>query len=163
MRRYVAIFFCIVSVFWVSEAQQQRGDTELQIIGYYFTTTASPTIKGGNIQTKFGKFLSNHFEIGIYPSLSITSVLNSTKTTFGGGAFAQYTLLSKNANVVPYLGFEYFNDDFDKGNASLGGSFGLKFYFNYSAAFDVSGGYYSGLGSNKSNSFPIKFGISFLW
>jgi hypothetical protein len=55
-------------------AQQQRGDVELQFQGMYFTTIGQDMSFGsGMISGKIGPYITDALQIGIGPTLSITT------------------------------------------------------------------------------------------
>ncbi len=152
-------------------AQQQRGDVELQFQGYYFTTVGTDvTLGSGNLAAKIGPYITDNLQIGIGPTLSITTFSASTgesetKTTFGSTAFLVYSFLMRNAKAVPYLGAQYFKSDFsdsdDKG--SVGVNAGLKYFFTKKAAFDISGNYLFTLNTEQQGGVLLfAFGLSFL-
>lgn len=162
-------------------AQQQRGDVELQFQGSYFTTIGTDyTFGSGNISAKIGPYITDALQIGIGPTLSITTTTtmsvgpaptyrleksSETKTTFGSTAFFVYSILLKGAKTVPYLGAQYFKSDFsdseDKG--SVGINAGLKFYFAKKTAFDVGGNYLFTLNPDQQGGVLLfAVGLSFL-
>jgi hypothetical protein len=183
MRSYYkyAIVCALLLVAAFGFAQQQRGDVELQFQGSYFTTIGTDyTFGSGNISAKIGPYITDALQIGIGPTLSITTTTTTTvgpaplyalqqesktTTTFGSTAFFVYSFLMRGAKAVPYLGAEYFKSDFsnsdDKG--SVGISAGLKYYFAKKTAFDVSGNYLFTLNSEQQGGMLLfAVGLSFL-
>jgi hypothetical protein len=160
--------------------QQQRGDVELQFQGSYFQTVGTDfTFGSGNISAKIGPYITDGLQIGIGPTLSITTTTTSTvnmttfkvveesktTTTFGSTAFFVYSFLMRGAKAVPYIGAAYFKNDFsnsdDKG--SVGISAGLKYYFAKKTAFDVSGNYLFTLNQDQQGGMILfAVGLSFL-
>lgn len=163
-----------------ASAQQQRGDVELQFQGYYFTTVGTEFSFGsGTLSAKIGPYLTDNLQIGIGPTLTITTMTESsfdpatlqmkqeskTTTTFGSTAFFVYSFLMRNAKAVPYFGAQYFKSDFsntdDKG--SVGVNLGLKYYFARKAAFDISGNYLFTLNTDQEGGILLfAVGLSFL-
>lgn len=165
-------------------AQQQRGDVELQFQGYYFTTVGTDfTFGSGSLAAKIGPYLTNNLQIGIGPTLTVTTATEynttfdpntfeivtttdtKTTTTFGTTAFFVYSFLMRNAKVVPYFGAQYFKQDFsnsdDKG--SVGMNAGVKFYFSRKTAVDVSGNYLFTLNKDQEGGMLLfAVGLSFL-
>ncbi len=150
-------------------AQQEKGDVEVQFLGSIFSTVGAEdvTFTAGNIQAKLGYFLTDRFEVGGYPSLTISTLFLSggteTETTFGLGAFAVYSFLSNGATTVPYVGAQYVQLDVSsesQGNAGING--GIKFFLNRYAAFDVSGNYLFSLDEGGSGLVLMQVGLSFL-
>lgn len=151
-------------------AQQQQGDLELGLQGYYFTDTEG-IIGVGNISGKIGSFFTDALELGVSPSLTIATVStgtgeSETTTTFGAGAFLTYSFLMENATTVPYFGGQYFKSDFsdDEDSGAAGINAGVKFYFSRKAAFDVAGNYLFSLNENADGGILLfSFGLSFLF
>ncbi len=160
-------------------AQQQRGDVEIGLQALYAADTEG-NFGVGIIQGKLGSFFTDEIELGITPSLQIstfkttsfdfqtgrTSTSSQTTTTFGAGAFLTYSFLAKDATTVPYIGGQYYKPDFDnsddKGSAGING--GLKFYLTTKAAFDISGNYIISLNEDATGGMLLFVaGISFLF
>ncbi len=171
---------CLLMLTVPAMSQQQRGDVELQFQGYYFTTVGTDfTFGSGSLSAKIGPYLTDNLQVGIGPTLTITTMTETTfdpatfqikqdtktTTTFGSTAFFVYSFLMRNAKAVPYIGAQYFKQDFsdsdDKG--SVGVSLGMKYYFAKKTALDMSGNYLFTL--NKDAEGGILFfavGLSFL-
>jgi hypothetical protein len=161
-------------------AQQQRGDIELQFQGNYSTTVgADVTSSTGNIAAKFGPYLTDNIQIGIGPTLTISTssttspssgtggqVANTdTKVTFGTTAFAVYSLLLRDAKVVPYLGASFYRRDFSNSNEKgwVGFNGGVKYFFGKKTAVDLSANYLFSLNpETKGGQLLFAFGLSFL-
>ena len=151
-------------------AQQQQGDLELGFQGFYFADTEG-FFSLGTIQGKIGQFFTDNLEVGISPSLSITTIStgtgdSETSSTFGAGAFLTYSFLSENATTVPYFGGQYYKSDFsdDEDSGSAGINAGVKFYFTKKAAFDISGNYLFSLNENAEGGLILfSFSLSFLF
>lgn len=158
----VILLFAAGSLF----AQQQKGDLELQLAAFYFTSTGeTSSFSFGSIQTKIGNFFTDELEVGVSPTLTIISSGGETTTTFGSGAFVVYSFLAKNPTTVPYFGIQYYKRDFsnsnDEGNMGIDG--GAKFYFTKKAAVDVSANYLFSLSQGTSGALLFMFGLSFLF
>lgn len=151
-------------------AQQQQGDLELGLQGFYSADTEG-LFSAGTIQGKIGSFFTDEFEMGFFPSLSIATIStgtgeSETTSTFGAGAFLTYSFLSQDATTVPYIGGQYYKADFsdDEDSGFAGINAGVKFYFTKKAAFDVSGNYLFSLNENAEGGLILlSFGISFLF
>ena len=152
-------------------AQQQQGDLELGLQGYYSADTEG-LFSFGSIQGKVGSFFTDNLEIGFFPSLSIVTSPSGfegeseTTATFGAGAFLTYSFLSQDATTVPYFGGQYYKSDFsnDEDSGYAGINAGVKFYFTKKAAFDVSGNYLFSLNENAEGGLILfSFVISFLF
>lgn len=162
-------------------AQQQRGDFEAQLTGFYFTTVGSDlSLSMGTIQGKLGYFFTDHFELGFGPTFTVstisTPVINyqtgtfttesKTETDFGTTVFFVYSFLTKKARTVPYFGAQYYKQSFkntdDKG--SVGVNAGIKYYFTRRAAFDLAGNYLFSLNKDESGGILLfSFGLSYLF
>jgi hypothetical protein len=176
----MCVVLCLAVITMPAYSQQQKGDVELQFQGYYFTTIGQEFSFGsGNLAAKIGPYLTDNLQVGIGPTLSITTTStptfnpvtmkleseSKTTTTFGSTLFFVYSFLSRNAKLVPYFGANYFKQDFsnsdDKG--SVGINLGAKYYFAKKAAFDVSGNYLFTLNKDQQGGMLyFAVGISFL-
>ncbi len=181
----VCLALCLALIAAPALSQQQKGDVELQFQGYYFTTVGSDMTFGmGTITGKIGPYLTDNLQIGIGPTLSITTMTSvdyqvgppptytpimkvetKTTTTIGSTAFFVYSFLTRNAKLVPYFGAQYFKQDFsdsdDKG--SVGVNLGVKYYFAKKAAFDLSGNYLFTLNPDEEGGMLyFAVGLSFL-
>jgi hypothetical protein len=171
-------------------AQQRKGDVELQFYGMYFSTVAvEDEFAYGTIGGKIGPYLSDHFQIGMGPTLTITTSTmtnydydpvtyqpiitkeTNTTTTFGTSVFMIYSFLTGGGKVVPYFGAQWFKSDFnkpiseDKGSAGLSG--GMKYFFAKKTALDFSVNYGWDLnpveeGGARGGNLMFAFGLSFL-
>jgi hypothetical protein len=166
--------------------QQQRGDLELQFIGSYYRTvgTSGSTFGSANISAKIGPYVTDNIQIGIGPSLTVShssytyqsfspagrmveKEVSETKTTFGTYGFIVYSFLSRNGKLVPYVGVQYFKQDFNKPWSEEAGSLGLnggfKYFFAKKAAFDLQGNYLFDLNPDSEGGYLLfAFGLSFL-
>jgi hypothetical protein len=163
-----------------ARAQQRRGDVELQFQGSFFTTVgADVTNSVGTISGKIGPFITENIQIGVGPTLSITTAATTsveqgtgititkttTKATVGTTAFVVYSLLLPDARTVPYLGASYYKRDFSNGSDPgwVGGNGGAKFYFTKRTAADFSVNYLFSLKpETKGGMFLFAAGLSFL-
>lgn len=185
--RYIVLFFFLMLMVGTVNAQQEAGDSELQLAGSFLASTGVPNVSFSSaiLQTKIGKFFTDNFEIGIVPSLQWTRTAFTTtqfsfvggrlvtseveevneETTFGGGAFLTYSFLTSGATTVPYFGAQYYKQSFkdSEDNGSVGANVGMKFFFTKKAAFDVSGNYLFSLNKDAEGGLIlITFGMSFL-
>jgi hypothetical protein len=163
--------------------QQQKGDLELQFLGSYYRTVGVEgyTFGSGNISGKIGPYITDNFQIGLGPSLTIShnsyktfnsttmkeEEVSETNTSFGTYAFVVYSFLTRGAKLVPYLGAQYFKQDFNKPwseePGSLGFNLGVKYFFAKKAAFDIQGSYMFDMNKDAEGGFMLfAFGLSFL-
>lgn len=176
----ICLALCLAVLAVPALSQQQKGDVELQFQGYYFTTVGTEfTFGSGTLSGKIGPYITDNLQVGIGPTLTITTSTDysmdpitfavksesKTTTTFGSTAFFVYSFLTRNAKLVPYIGAQYFKQDFsdsdDKG--SVGVNLGAKYYFAKKAAFDVSGNYLFTLNKDEEGGMLyFAVGLSFL-
>lgn len=162
-------------------AQQQRGDFEAQLTGFYFTSVGNDLgVSFGTIQGKLGYFFTDHFEFGVGPTFTVltsssqvfnpqtfvTTSESKTETDFGTTVFFVYSFLTKKAKAVPYFGAQYYKQSFkntdDKGN--VGVNAGIKFFFTRKAAFDVAGNYLFSLNEHEEGGLLyFSLGLSYLF
>jgi hypothetical protein len=177
----VAVVSVLLICAGLGYAQQQRGDVELQFQAMYFQTVGQDyKIGSGNISAKIGPYITDALQVGVGPTLSITTTTtptvdystyqlkyeSETKATFGSTAFIVYSFLMKGAKAVPYVGAQYFKSDFsdsdDKGSVGING--GLKYYFTRKTALDVSGNYLFTLNEGQDGgTLLFAVGLSFLF
>ena len=177
---FSAVFLLLVSVSGVSPAQQQKGDVELQLQGSYFTTFATDvSVNVGTIAGKFAPFITDNIQIGIGPTLTITTTTlttvapitgrtesrSSTTVTFGSTAFITYSFLMKDTRVVPYVGASYYKVDFSRASERgwLGANAGMRYFFTKRTSLDFSATFLKTLTEQERGSMLLfSFGISFL-
>jgi hypothetical protein len=173
-----------------ASAQQRAGDFELQFYGMYFQTVGTDESFGsGTIGGKIGPYLTDHLQIGMGPSLTITTSTQTnytydpvtyqvvttketnTTTTFGTSIFMQYSFLTGGGKVAPYFGAQWFKSDFNKpiseDNGSAGVNVGMKYFFARKTALDFSINYGWDLnpveqGGTRGGTLMFAFGLSFL-
>jgi len=185
---YLAILLLIA--FGSASAQQRKGDVELQFYGTYFQTVGTDeTFGSGTIGGKIGPWVTDHFQIGMGPTLTITRMTETsynfnpvtfqvttskdtkTTTTFGTSIFMIYSFLTGGGKWVPYFGAQWFKSDFnkpiseDKGSAGLNA--GVKYFFAKKTALDFSVNYGWDLnpveeGGTRGGTLLFVFGLSFL-
>jgi hypothetical protein len=164
-----------------ANAQQQQGDFEAQLAGYYVTVVGTDLSFGmGSIQTKLGYYFTDWFEFGLGPTWTITTTStfdhsdpntgqpvykSLTEGDFGTTAFMQFSFLTS-SRTVPYFGGQYYKQSFrnDEDNGAVGLSAGIKFFFTKKAAFDVGGNYLFSLNKDTEGGLLLfAFGLSFLF
>jgi hypothetical protein len=186
----MAVFIAPMFLAAPAYAQAEKGDAEVLVSGFLFSTLASsgPTLTSGSMNFAIGKFVTDTFEVGVGPSVSITSTsvpesreltgfdsrLNpifttipastTISTTFGSNFFARK--LFGTAKVQPYVGGNFNVQDFAAAadTSFYGGEAGVKNYFSPKTALDLKGG----LGFNakdpaNSGLFTFSVGITYLF
>ncbi len=177
----ICLIFTLATV--TAYGQQQKGDLELQFLGSYYRTVGIDGYSSGsgNISAKIGPYITDNFQIGLGPNLTIShssyttynfatrkeEEVTETNTTFGTYAFVVYSFLTRGAKLVPYLGAQYFKQDFNKPwseePGSLGFNLGAKYFFAKKAAFDIQGSYMFDMNTDAQGGFMLfAFGLSFL-
>lgn len=137
--RFLVIGVGIVALLAVAvpgQAQQARGDNELQLQGTLFIATSSTQNDVGTVDVRFGRFVTDFQQVGIEATVSL---IDHNKVAGLGGPFYRYNF-SKD-KVVPYLGASA-AVGFGSGFAGKGGSIsvdgGVRVFLDRRTAFTVS-------------------------
>jgi hypothetical protein len=145
------LIILLVSAVALAPAQQRRGDVELQFYGQYYQSVGRDIgFSNATVGGKIGPYITDHLQIGIGPTLSITGTsidlpgytYDTTEVTFGSSVFFVYSFLTSGGKLVPYFGAQYFKRDFNKefkkdsGTAGING--GIKYFFARKTALDFS-------------------------
>jgi hypothetical protein len=143
-------------------AQQQAGDTELQLQGSLSLAASSRQNNSGAVDVKVGRFWRERQEIG----LQVTGYLSADRKISGyGGPFYRYNF--GNGHVVPYLGASAAASfgSFGTGkNGLLAAEGGVRFFLDRRTAFSLEGSTgYSLQDHQYSKQVQILFGFSHLW
>jgi hypothetical protein len=146
-------------------AQQEQGDIELELTGSLISTVGAGEASGmGILQSKLGRFVTDRWEVGAFPSLEVRFGEGTTNTQIGIGLFATYSYLRPDAMTVPYLGGSYYKSDasrgFDADDSWFGVNAGLKFYLNSRMAFDMGLDYLFALQGQEGQLFIYRAGLS---
>ncbi len=146
----VLFFLIAISIANITYAQQQKGDSEIQLSGFIskaegqsFGQFESEDYFFGSVALKFGQFITDNLQIGVSPSLLFQTGENSD-VTVGAGGFLNYSFLASDAKTVPYFGFSYRKEDieeWDFDNGRVGAQLGFKQFVTPKTAFDISGNY----------------------
>lgn len=160
--------------------QQQKGDIELQLQGTFSATVGADVSSNvGTITGKFAPYITTNLQVGVGPTLTITTMSattpqagtgnvvteTETKATLGTTAFIVYSLLLKDATTVPYLGASYYKRDFSNGKDRgwVGANGGAKIFFAKKMAADLSMNYLFSLNpETKGGLLLFAVGLSFL-
>jgi hypothetical protein len=90
-------------------AQQEEGDVELELTGTLITSVGADEASGmGMMQAKVGRFVTDRWELGAFPSLEVRFGEGTTNTRIGAGLFATYSYLQPDAKTAPYVGPTYY-------------------------------------------------------
>jgi outer membrane protein W len=77
-------------------AQQQKGDFQVQAQAAYYNLDG---FDFGNIYFNASRFVTDNVEIGVSPNITISTVTSVNMTVFGN-----YSFLTADAKMVPYVG-----------------------------------------------------------
>lgn len=146
-------------------AQQEEGDVELELTGTLITSVGAGEASGmGMMQAKVGRFVTDRWELGAFPSLEVHFGEGTTNTRIGAGVFATYSYLQPDAKTAPYVGPTYYKGDastgFDAKDSWFGLNGGMKFYFNPHMAFDMGVDYLFALQGQEGQLFIFRAGLS---
>lgn len=154
---------------------------------YSVSYLQNDNFKFGLLSARFGRFLSDHMEVGFKPQLQLGGNADVTIFNLGAGLYATYNFISADAKTLPYLGLEVSgkggqvdtgNDDTSiyTGQADLGLFAGFKYFFTERINLDVNMNYsanlynYTQVGLTGDqvedpdfpSTFTLNFGIGFL-
>ncbi len=121
MKKLIILTALLASVSAVY-AQQQKGDFQLQAQASYFSNSfAGQSFSSGSLYFNASRFLTDNIELGIQPF-----IMFSTQTTLNMSVFANYSFLTDNAKLVPYIGAQvmFYDLGSDPDYSQVG--FGLK-------------------------------------
>lgn len=142
VRSLIVAALFVVFVPSVASAQAKKGDTEALL----FATIQSQRFEGGSntfglIFANIGKYLTDTWEVGGGPSISISSSGGDTDTTVGGNGFVRRSFIGSNPKMVPYAGLELSISDFSETGDTMFGQLigGVKNYISERAALDFKG------------------------
>lgn len=149
-------------------AQQEQGDVELEFAGSLHTTVGAEETSGlGLIQTKVGRFVTDRWQLGAFPSLEVQFAAGTTNTRMGGGLFAVYSYLRPDAMTVPYGGASFYKRDLTAGFGArdywTGVNGGMKFYVDRNIAVDVGANYLFSLSGADGQLLIMQAGLSFFF
>lgn len=170
--RVAALIVIAVALFAASPAvaQQEKGDVELEFLGSLTTTVGAEEGSGfGVIQSKLGRFVTDQWQLGAFPSLEVRFAAGTTDTKLGGGLFAVYSFLRPDAMTAPYAGASFYKSDVTAGFGAndywTGVNGGLKFYMDRNIALDMGGNYLFSLSGieGKGHLLIMQAGLSFLF
>ena len=187
LARVIILALVVGAVPSTSAAQAKAGDKEILVSGFvgtFFTSFENPftgdddslTVTSGNVIFGFGYFATDRLQIGVAPTLTISSspdLLGGTNidTDLGASGRLQYYFGAGDATVKPYIGYELLIRSFDApegasvaDNLFNSALFGVKNYLSERTALDFSGSYGFGMkdpGSLQQLTFRV--GITYLF
>jgi hypothetical protein len=172
-------------------AQAKRGDGEVLVQGFGFTLFGNGiSTTSANAQLDLGKFVSDKFELGFGPNLSISSSKSpeippifdsrgrilqpgspsetTTDATVGAHAFGKVFFGS--GKVYPFIGLDIALRDFKSpeggsfaDNVSLGPSIGVKNYLTEKTALTLEAATTVSTASSGTKNLFLRVGISHLF
>jgi hypothetical protein len=161
MKRFV--FHLAVAILMATPvlAQQQQGDTELQLQGSLSISTKSGDNNSGSATVNWGRFFTNQQEFGG----TVTTFFNGNGDLSGfAGPFWRLNL--GQSKTVPYIGASVATTfgEFSSGDAIANIEGGVRWFLSRSAAFTLGGLYtYDVKQKDFNDSVQVLFGFSYLW
>ena len=161
MKRFVFHLAVAVLIAAPVLAQQQRGDTELQLQGSLSISTKSGGHDSGSAAVNWGRFFTDQQEAGV----TVSTDFNSDGDLGGfGGPFWRLNL--GQGKTVPYIGASVaatFGDS-SSGDSIANLEGGVRWFLSRSSAFTLGGLYtYDVKEKDFNDSVRVLFGFSYLW
>jgi hypothetical protein len=142
-------------------AQQQAGDTELQLQGSLNLVLSGDGTESGSILGNYGRFLNDTFEVGG----TVGAFFNADGDLSGiAGPFVRYNFST--GTTLPYVGSALVGSwgDFSSGDFLLTGEAGVRWFLQRNVAFTVAATtHYDIDASDHSDFLQVQFGFSYLW
>lgn len=142
-------------------AQQEAGDTELQLQGTISISNTDGGTDSGGVSATYGRFLTLRQEVGG----NITGFLDE-EGDFGGTVGPFYRFNFSNENIVPYVGAAAtttFGDFGGDDNLLLNLEGGVRFFLDRKTAFTIQGLTYQSDNQDFGDHLFIILGFSHLW
>lgn len=161
-QRLLGLLIVALATALPAAAQQQEGDSELQLQGSLNLATSSDFEHSGSVHVTYGRFFTDRQEWG----LTVSGGFQQDGDVAGfGGPFYRYNFST--GDVVPFvggaLGAAFGEGAFGDG-AQLQAEGGVRFFLDRSKAFTVAGQtYYSVDNSEFGDTFDVLFGFSVFW
>ena len=143
-------------------AQQEAGDSELQLQGSLLLGVSGDTEDFGSATGTYGRFLTDRQEAG--GTLSVFLVSNGDWAG-SGGPFYRYNFVS-GSKTVPYVGAAAVATfgEFAGGDIQLDLEGGSRWFLTRNTAFSLSGVYsYDVDASDFADTLRVLFGFSYIW
>lgn len=174
----ITVLLCVLFAL-PAMAQQEQGDSELQLLGSYLTPTGVEDPVGFYmVQAKYGYYFTDSFEFGTGASYQGTTEEDGYWIV-GLFPFFSYSFLMGDSKTVPYLAAQYylFITEVEEYNLEtyesekktdtmsfMGVSGGFKQYVSPKVALDLSGNYHFSLEKEvEGGMLLIMLGVSFLF
>lgn len=164
MRRFA--FFAMAAVVLLAAgpaaAQQEAGDTELQLQGSLNLAFSDDFEDTGTVNALYGRFLTDRQEVGA----TVGAFFVSDGDLAGvAGPFYRYNFLS-DGKAVPYVGAAVLATfgEYTGGDVQLDLEGGARWFLDRNAAFSLAGRYsYDVDASDFADRLQVLFGFSYLW
>jgi hypothetical protein len=161
-QRLVGLLIVALATALPAAAQQQKGDSELQLQGSLKLATSSDFEHSGGVNVNYGRFFTDRQEWGVTVS---GAFLPDGDVAGFGGPFYRYNFSS--GDVVPFVGGALgasFGEGAIGDGVQLAAEGGVRFFLDRSKAFTVTGQtYYSVDNSELADTFDVLFGFSVFW
>lgn len=161
-QRTLGLIVGLVALAAPALAQQQEGDTELQLQGSLSLATSSDFEHSGGVNVNYGRFFTDHQEWGV----AVVATFHEEGDLGGaGGPFYRYNFST--GETVPFVGaaaFAGFGDGPAGDGALLAVEGGVRFFLDRNRAFSVTGQQlYSIDQSELADTLNVLFGFSIFW
>lgn len=141
-------------------AQQEAGDSELQVQGAFFLGGATDA---GIAIVNYGRFRSEQLEVGLNLGLLFDSAGDVAGTV---GAFGRWNFETQNPTTVPYAGASLNTafGDFVGGDLLLTFEGGVRLFLKRNVAFNVAAQRSYDIDATELGDVTtVLFGFSYLW
>jgi hypothetical protein len=155
MKKICLIVVCLLCLFSVLQGQVEKGDSELQFMGYLAATSG---LTMGTLQALYGYYITPKLQLGLGPAITITTMTtydydevtfeitegSETNIDLACSFFGTYNF-STVEKMIPYVTAAWYQYTFDvpEGSSftdfsflSVGG--GVKYFLNEYVAMDGS-------------------------
>lgn len=160
MKKTILMMTALVLLASQAMAQQQKGDTELQLQGTLSIGISGDTQDNGSIFINWGRFFTDRNELGV----SAAAFFDEDGDIFGvGGPF--WRLNFGRGKTVPYIGLSAYTS-FGEFSGDLVGNVeaGSRWFLKRNVAFTLSGALlYDFDESEFADNLNVLFGFSYFW
>lgn len=162
MKRSIWFLCAILLTAVPAFAQQEGGDTELQLQGSLTLGLSEERNDSGTVNVVYGRFFTENQEIGG----TVRAFISGDGDLAGAaGPFYRYNFLS-GGKTVPYVGASVVGTfgEYSGGDVELDLEGGARWFLDRNMAFSLSGLYtYDVDASEFSEVLQVLFGFSYFW
>jgi hypothetical protein len=162
MRRFVLWLVAVLVIAPLPlAAQQQAGDTELQLQGSLSLSLDDDVQDSGSVFVNYGWFFTDRQEVG---ASVFASIFEDGDVGGFGGPFYRYNFVS--GTTVPYVGAAVGATfgDFSTGDVLLTLEGGVRWFLQRNIAFTLAGSTnYDVDASELQDRLQVLFGFSYIW